>query len=109
MQELATSSLFELAFRMVATAAVVIVVTWAVNHFGPLVGGSLSGLPVVIGPGFYFLSLHATPAFVGAAAAHSLWSLSGTQVFILTYMTCARRFDIAPSLICASIAWGIVE
>ncbi|MVA98465.1 hypothetical protein GN330_14545 [Nitratireductor sp. CAU 1489] len=108
MQELAALSLFELAFRVVATAAVVIAVTWAVNRFGPLVGGSLSGLPVVIGPGFYFLSLHATPAFVGNAAAHSLWSLCGTQVFILTYMISARRFGVMPSLTCASIAWTTV-
>lgn len=108
MQELASLPLFELAFRMVATAAVVMAVTWAVDRFGPLIGGALAGLPVVIGPGFYFLSLHATPAFVGNAASHSLWSLCGTQVFILTYMACARSRGVAMSLACAGIAWAVV-
>lgn len=108
MQELATLPLFELAFRMVATAAVVMAVTWAVDRVGPLVGGALAGLPVVIGPGFYFLSLHSTADFVGNAAAHSLWSLCGTQIFILTYMACARSRGVAASLACAGIAWAVV-
>lgn len=108
MQELATLPLFELAFRMVATAAVVMAVTWAVDRFGPLIGGALTGLPVVIGPGLYFLSLHSTPAFVGNAASHSLWSLCGTQVFILTYMVCARSRGAAAALALAGTAWAIV-
>lgn len=107
MQELVALPLFELAFRMAATAAVVMAVTWAVDHFGPFIGGALAGLPVVIGPGFYFLSLHSTPDFVNNAASHSLWSLCGTQAFILTYMACARRHGVARSLGCSVIVWSI--
>ncbi len=106
MQELAELPLFALAFRMVATATVVIAVTWAADRFGPRIGGALAGLPVAIGPGFYFLSLHATPAFVGNAAASALWSLCGTQAFILTYMACARGRGVAASLACACITWA---
>lgn len=108
MQELAALPLFEVAFRMIATAAVVIAVTWAVDRFGPLIGGALTGLPVVIGPGLYFLSLDSTPAFVGNAASHSLWSLCGTQAFILTYMACARSRGVATSLACAGTVWAAV-
>lgn len=108
LQEFTTLPLLELAFRIVATAAVVMAVTWAVDRFGPLIGGALAGLPVVIGPGFYFLSLHSTPAFVGNAASHSLWSLCGTQVFILTYMACARNRGVAASLASAATTWAIV-
>ena len=53
MLELSLASFLELGVRMGATAAVVVAVTFAVGRFGPLVGGALAGLPVVLGPGFY--------------------------------------------------------
>lgn len=80
-----------LAVRMVATAVVVIAVSWAVGVFGPLVGGALAGLPVILGPGFYFLAAQASEAFVAQAASYALLSLCATQFFLLAYIVVAGR------------------
>jgi len=105
MLELSLASFLELGVRMGATAAVVVAVTFAVGRFGPLVGGALAGLPVVLGPGFYFMILQASPDFVVEAAAYALWSLCGTQVFILSYMIAASRLPVMPSLLLSTAAW----
>lgn len=105
MFELSQTALAELAIRMSATAAVVVAVTFAVGRFGPLIGGALAGLPVVLAPGFYFMAREAPPEFVAEAAAYALWSLCGTQIFILSYMAAASRFAVAPSFLLSTAAW----
>lgn len=107
MSEFDSMLLLALAIRMFATASVVIAVTCAVERLGPLIGGALAGLPVVIGPGLYFLSLDASTQFVTDAASHALWSLCGTQAFIITYMAVASRHGVAASILCAGAVWAV--
>ncbi|WP_337997796.1 hypothetical protein [Oleispirillum naphthae] len=97
--------LTELAVRMAATAFVVIAVSWAVGAFGPFVGGALAGLPIVLGPGFYFLAMSAPAPFVFRAAAYALLSLCATQCFLLAYIVTAGRSRAAVSLLAAVAAW----
>lgn len=92
---------------MAATAFVVIAVALAVGQFGPLVGGALAGLPIVLGPGFYFLIAKAQPEFVAHAAAYSILSLCATQVFLLVYIAAARRASPLWSCVAATAAWMI--
>src|SRR5690606_18972202 len=80
-----------LLIRMAATAFVVIGVAVAVGRLGPIVGGALAGLPIVLGPGFLFLAMQAPPDFAASAAAYSLLSLCATQLFLLAYIVAARR------------------
>ena len=47
----------------------------------------------------------ASPDFVVEAAAYALWSLCGTQVFILSYMIAASRLPVMPSLLLSTAAW----
>ena len=101
-------ALDELAVRMGATALIVVLVTWAVGVFGPRIGGAIAGLPIVLGPGFYFLSTHADAAFVAEAAAYALYALCATQFFLLAYMLAAGRAPPAFALGLAVSTWGAI-
>ncbi|KAA0910916.1 hypothetical protein [Pusillimonas sp. ANT_WB101] len=98
-------SLQELAIRMLATTFIVMAVTWAVGVFGPLIGGALAGLPITLGPGFFFLSKQATAPFVSQAASYALLSLCATQFFLLAYMMTAKRCRPIVCLGIACMAW----
>lgn len=98
-------SLQELAIRMMATTFIVMAVTWAVGVFGPLIGGALAGLPITLGPGFFFLSEQAQASFVSQAASYALLSLCATQFFLLAYMMTAKRYRPAVCLGSACVTW----
>jgi hypothetical protein len=94
-----------LATRVFTTASVVVAVAWAVGAFGPLIGGVLAGLPVILGPGFYFLVTQAPAPFVSQAASYALLSLCATQFFLLAYIATAWRGIPLASLGCAIVTW----
>ncbi|MGS1010001.1 hypothetical protein [Achromobacter anxifer] len=102
---LADIPLGALATKMFATAFVVIAVSWAVGVFGPVIGGALAGLPVILGPGFYFLGAQAPSAYLAQAASYALLSLSATQCFLLSYIATAERKPPWFCLACAMGAW----
>jgi hypothetical protein len=77
-------------FRIITTAVIVIIVTTSVGTFGPVVGGLLAGLPIALGPGFYFLINKVSIDFLAQTATFSLLALSATQAFLLTYIMTAR-------------------
>lgn len=101
-------SLDMLATRMTATALVVIFISWAVSRFGSIIGGTLAGIPIILGPGFYFLIGQTTDIFVMQTAAYALLSLCATQLFLLSYIATARKNLPYFSLACATITWLIV-
>lgn len=94
-----------IATRMAATAFVVITVSWAVSRFGSIIGGTLAGLPIILGPGFYFLIGQATGTFVMQAAVYALLSLCATQLFLLIYIATAKKGLPYISLACAIATW----
>src|SRR5690606_39456127 len=81
----------ELLVRVCATGFVVVFVAWLAARLGPVAGGILVGLPIVLAPGFFFMLREQPPAFVAAAAAGALFSLAGTQVFLGAYVAAASR------------------
>lgn len=95
----------ELAIRVVATAAIVIGVTLAAEHLGPKIGGALAGLPIVIGPAFFFLVQDQSLEFSAEAAAAALTSLAATQAFLLGYVAVAERSRAA--VFAAVLAWTL--
>ena len=99
---------WELLIRMVGTAVVVIVITWAVGALGPVIGGALAGFPITLGPGFFFLAIQETPEFFIHAASFALLALCATQVFLLIYMMAARRFGVVVSIASALAAWFVL-
>lgn len=104
---LAEIALGELAVRIAATALVVILVALAVGWLGPVVGGTLAGLPIVIGPGFAFLLMRAPLPFVAEAAAYTVLALCATQIFALAYIVAASRTGPLPALAAATLGWAI--
>lgn len=94
-----------LLVRMGATALVVVLVSWSVGAFGPLVGGALAGLPMVLGPGFYFLATQFSADFIHQAASYALYSLCATQLFVLAYILAARSLSPWRTLGCAVLVW----
>ncbi|HEY0876864.1 MAG TPA: hypothetical protein VGE10_00275 [Zeimonas sp.] len=102
-----TADVAELGVRTLATAFFVIAVTGAVGRLGPAIGGALAGLPIVLGPGFFFLVRKEDASFVVDAAGYSLLSLCATQLFLLAYIAAAGR-EAAParSLALAAAAWA---
>lgn len=95
-----------LLIRMLSTALVVIGVSWSVGAFGPLVGGALAGLPMVMGPAFFFLAQSAPPAFVSHAATYTLISLAATQAFVLCYLVLSLKHRPLACLGLALCAWS---
>lgn len=93
----------ELSVRILATAAIVVGVTLAAEHLGPKLGGALAGLPIVIGPAFFFLVRDQSVAFSADAAAAALTSLAATQAFLLGYVAVAERSRAAIGA--AVVAW----
>jgi len=98
-------SIGALIIRMIATAFVVIAVTWSVGAFGPRIGGALAGLPIVLGPGFYFLGAQASAPFIAQAATYALLSLCATQLFLLAYLAAAYRARPWAALAGALAVW----
>lgn len=96
-----------LAVRMAATALVVVLVSWSVGAFGPLIGGALAGLPMVLGPGFYFLSQQFPADYVQQAATYAVYSLSATQLFLLLIILCAPTLSPWRTLLCAVAGWAV--
>lgn len=93
----------ELMTRMIATALIVVGTTIAVERVGPAIGGALGGLPIVIGPGFYFLMQEQSIAFAKSAATSSLIALTASQAFLIGYVVTARHSRAA--IVAASLCW----
>ena len=102
---MSTVSLDALLVRMLVTAFVVVAVSWSVGALGPRIGGALAGLPIILGPGFYFLAMQSPAPFVSQAASYALLSLCATQLFLLAYVATARRGIPLLSIACAIFTW----
>jgi len=95
----------DVLLRIMTTAAIVIIVTSSVGIFGSVIGGLLAGLPIVLGPGFYFLINTVSVEFLSQTATFSLLALSATQAFLLTYITTARYGFQITSLVTSIAVW----
>ena len=98
-------SLVELLIRVVVTFSIVIAVTTTVGRLGPVAGGLVAGLPIGLGPGFFFLLENSSAGFLQEMAVHSLLALSATQLFLLSYMVTARHGPPLSALATAIFVW----
>lgn len=105
-----TASLIWWAFalRMGATALIVVGVSWVAARLGPVIGGVVVGLPIVLAPGLGFMLFDHSSGFVAEAAAGALFSLAATQVFLLCYVALSR--DAGPFLSVAggTLVWAVI-
>ena len=98
-------AILELAMKMAATAAVVVVACLLVERAGPLVGGLIATMPISAGPGFFFLAMEHDAAFIGASAAGGVRALTATIVFVSIYALIAPKAGLLPGLGGALVAW----
>ncbi|KYO51800.1 hypothetical protein PJ900_17640 [Tistrella mobilis] len=100
--------LLPIAARVVATAIVVMGVSLLVQHAGPALGGIAAGLPIVMGPGFFFLIGHHPPDFLHDAAVATLMALVATLIFVACFIVVAKRAGPFASVGAAILAWCVV-
>jgi len=90
-----------LSFKVVVTALVVVAISAAIEHSGPVVGGVLMGLPITAGPGYVFLALQSTPHFVAQSALFSFAIVSANMIYVAIYLLAVRHFrPFATTTIC---------
>lgn len=100
--------LLAFAVKLALTAGIVILVTRLVEIAGPLAAGIAVGLPIVIGPGYFFLMLEQPPDFVATAAEASLGGLVGILAYLLAAGYAAPRTGPAGTLAAGALAWAAV-
>lgn len=91
--------------KMLASAAIVVLASLAVERTGPLVGAMIATLPVSAGPAYVFLALDHDAGFLRDSAVASLPAIAATALFIAAYAGLARRHGVAASLTAALAIW----
>lgn len=92
--------------KLALTAAVVVGVTRMVDRFGPMAGGIAVGLPIVIGPGYLFLSLERSPAYVAEASLASLAGMLGILAFLVVHVRVAPGAGPVRTLALSTLGWA---
>ncbi|MEN2975737.1 hypothetical protein P7L78_17715 [Tistrella bauzanensis] len=103
-----TAQLLPVMARVIATAIVVMGVSLLVQHAGPALGGIAAGLPIVMGPGFFFLLDQHPPAFLHDAAVATLMALTATLIFVATFILVANRMGAFAAVGCSILVWVVV-
>lgn len=94
-----------LLLKLVATAAIVVGVALAVGKLGPRLGGILAGMPVILGPGYFFMLQEQPVPFVQDAVLATLHALVATLLFTVCFVLVAGRLSALRSLGLAILCW----
>ncbi len=95
----------ELALKMALTAAVVVIVSFAVERSGPFVGALIAALPTAAGAAYAILAIEHPPSFIAASAVGSIAINADISVFAAVYAALAQRHGLLLSLGVAIIVW----
>lgn len=93
--------------KFFATAVIVIGVLLIVQRYGSRVGGVAAGMPIVIGPGFFFLITEQNAAFVANAAVATLHALNATLFFTAAYIHLSSRLSPVACTAASALVWGV--
>ncbi|MDB5590361.1 hypothetical protein [Enterovirga sp.] len=104
---MSVAALSLLGARMLATAAIVLAASLAVERVGPFLGAIVATLPVSAGPAYLFLSLDHPPSFVAGAALTSLLSVGATAAFVTAYAAVAWRCGTVLALLAGLAGWAV--
>lgn len=83
-----------------STTLVVVCVSLAAVRLGPKIGGVLAGMPIVLGPGYFFMIREQSEQFVANASLGSLQAMLATLMFCLGYVLLAPRLGALLSVKC---------
>lgn len=95
--------------KFLATSLIVIAVIQAASRLGPSLGGVIGGMPVILGPGFFFITREQGHEFVAQAALSSAHSLTATAAFAAGYVVAAKRYGAFRSLLIAAAVWMLTS
>jgi hypothetical protein len=98
--------LLSLGLKLLAAAAVVIVVALLVDRAGPFIGAMIVTLPISTGPSYVFLAMDHTAEFMSATALASLVANAATPIFMGTYARLACRHGVIVSIVTALLVWA---
>jgi len=100
--------LFELALKMVMTAAIVVIASVAVERSGPFIGALIAALPTAAGATYIILALEHPPDFIAASAIGSLAANLAVLAFSFSYAALAQRHGLVLCLTVATALWFAV-
>lgn len=96
---------FQITFKVLIAASVVVTASVIVEKSGPFVGGLILALPVSVGPAYVLLALQASPEFVSLSGLGSLASNVMVGAFVVTYLSLAERAPLLVSVGAAVAVW----
>jgi hypothetical protein len=94
-----------LAVKLLLAPSFVVGASLTARRFGPLIGGVISGLPVVAGPILLVYALAHGRAFAAGAAAGTLLGLISLIAFVVVYARLAPRVFWAASMLAGWLAF----
>lgn len=94
-----------LALKLLLVPFFLGLISLASKRFGPSIAGWLAGMPVIVGPILFLLSLQNGPQFAAGAAVFTLASVLTVISFGLGYAWAATRYAWPGALSCAMLCW----
>ncbi|WP_437720517.1 hypothetical protein [Sorangium sp. So ce861] len=91
--------------KLALVGASVLLSSLAARRFGHAVGGTIAGLPMIVGPIMGFVLLQETPAEARAIALATLVCLPATIVHGIVFAWCATRVRWGVALLAANLAF----
>lgn len=94
-----------LAWKVAATALVVVLVSHVARRSGPFMASVVMGLPSAAGPGFFFLALDQDAAFIAHGALTCFASTGLVLLFTAVYVQMARWTGYLGCILASTLAW----
>jgi hypothetical protein len=96
-----------LLVKLILVPALIYLVTWVGNKWGPAVAGWLSAFPIVAGPILAVMTFEQGAQFGASAAKGTLLAVNAILVFSLVYAWASAKFAVLGSLLCSLSVYAI--
>ena len=97
--------LFEIGCKACATALAIVLVAKLGERAGALLASVAMTFPMNAGPGFFFMALEHSAAFVRQGALVGFAGTGAVLAFVASFVAVARRHGFARGLVCGLLAW----
>jgi hypothetical protein len=95
---------YELAFKMVMTAIVVVATSVAVERAGPFIGALIAAQPTAAGAAYVILAIEHPSSFIAKSAIGSAATCAAVSIFCLVYAALAQSRGL---ILCLSVALAV--
>ena len=97
----------ELALRFVAGGGLIVLITLLARTKHPVLAGIFMLFPAVTLVGYYFIGQSMSVPQLQNVTRFSIYSLSTTIIFLLTFYYTQERFGLNLSLVSSTTAWFV--